>query len=330
MMDGRRAVAAIGIVMTVLTLSGCGEDAASTAGTSAAPSTTSAPPSECSTAPMTGVGTIDITEGTQSYPTEVYRPEGFGLERLPLVIDLHGLDMDGPRQAEMTGFRRLADTERFVVAEPSGPVGPLGVTGWEIVATDEPDRDDIGAIARLIDRLVEERCVDRDRVLVSGFSNGGFLAAELGCSTRVPVAAVAAVSGFHQPVPCERHVPTLVMHGTADPAVPLGPDGTSLVVDDTTPPAVTELLSASIVGEVEAGALDAGCEPGSAPDDIAPTITMTTYEGCDGEATHELILIDGGGHTWPGSAPTPDADLMGSTTTELDATLTIWDFFARS
>lgn len=324
-MGGRPGIGGMGIAMIALILASCASGTKKLGASE--PSTTSAPMNECRDAPGTGVTAFEVNADGQVYPTEIYRPSGRGATRLPAVIDLHGLDSNGPAQAALTGFRRLGESEGFVVAEPSGPVGPLGVTGWEIGALDEPGRDDIGAISRLIENLVEERCVDPERIFVAGYSNGGFLAAELGCSPRVRIAAIASIAGFHAPPACDRHVPTLVMHGTADPIVPIGPAGNSLIVDDTTPEAVTQLLSASIEDEVAASAVDAGCTPTPTSSKLAPAITEMTYPDCSGGAAHELILVDGGGHTWPGAAPTADADFLGPTISELDATSTVWKFF---
>jgi len=214
-----------------------------------------------------------------------------------------------------------------VVAEPSAPVGLLGVTGWEIAALDEPDRDDVGAMNQLIEVLVDAQCVDPDRIFVAGYSMGGFLAAELACRPGSRVAAIMAVAGFHAPEPCERHVPTLVVHGTADPIVPLGPNGTSLIVDDTMPPAVIELLASSIEQEVATSARGAGCDDPPTSTELAADVAEWSYEGCDDGADHRLVLVEGGGHTWPGAAPFDEA-FMGPTTTNYDATEAGWAYFA--
>ncbi|CAN0486918.1 unnamed protein product, partial [Phaeothamnion confervicola] len=124
-----------------------------------------------------------------------------------------------------------------------------------------------------------------------------------------------------------RHVPTLVVHGTADPIVPLGPNGTSIIVDDATPESVRDLLSSSIEQEVDTSADDAGCDEPPTRHELADDVIEVTYQGCDLGADHQLILVDGGGHTWPGAAPTADADFLGPTTTSFDATATAWAFF---
>jgi polyhydroxybutyrate depolymerase len=71
-----------------------------------------------------------------------------------------------------------------------------------------------------------------------------------------------------------------------------------------------------------------GCDPGPTTADIASGVTGTGWL-CPANGTTELITITGGGHTWPGSAfDAKLPDMMGSTTTAIDATEMIWDFFA--
>lgn len=314
-------------------LAGCASETKEELGAdSAAAGPTQPALDECAVVPTAGVQAANVTVNGLDYPTEIHQPAGRSAAPVAALIDLHGLDSNGPTQAALTRFRELADREGFVVAEPSGSVGTLGVTGWEIAALDEPGRgtgrDDLSAMDQLIDKLIDDECVDPDRIFVAGYSMGGFLAAELACSPGSRVAGILAVAGFHAPEPCERHVPTLVVHGTADPIVPLGPNGTSLVVDDTMPQAARELLASSIEQEVATSARGADCDDAPTSTELADDVTELRYTGCAGGAEHRLVLVEGGGHTWPGAAPAADADFVGATTTNFDATEASWDFFA--
>eukprot|EP00004_Rigifila_ramosa_P005000 TRINITY_DN1544_c0_g1_i1.p1 TRINITY_DN1544_c0_g1~~TRINITY_DN1544_c0_g1_i1.p1 ORF type:complete len:188 (+),score=29.52 TRINITY_DN1544_c0_g1_i1:527-1090(+) len=73
----------------------------------------------------------------------------------------------------------------------------------------------------MLDVLGEVACVNLSRVLVTGWSNGGFMANRLACEAAGRVAAVASYAG---PVtlPCEpeRAVPSMHYHGRDDASVP--------------------------------------------------------------------------------------------------------------
>jgi polyhydroxybutyrate depolymerase len=64
------------------------------------------------------------------------------------------------------------------------------------------------------------------------------------------------------------------------------------------------------------------------PDRVADgtRVRHTTWLGCREGWAVELYTIEGGGHTWPGG---PEAGRrVGRVTREIDATATIWGFFA--
>jgi polyhydroxybutyrate depolymerase len=52
-------------------------------------------------------------------------------------------------------------------------------------------------------------------------------------------------------------------------------------------------------------------------------VTQRIWTGCTGGEV-VFYIINGGGHTWPGSIP---VERLGKTTTQIDASATIWDFF---
>src|SRR6185437_8032984 len=69
-----------------------------------------------------------------------------------------------------------------------------------------------------------------------------------------------------------------------------------------------------------------GCDPDAAADRVAPNVRTLAYSQCRDNVAVELFIIEGGGHTWPGSAAA-DAPSTGATTHEIDATDEIWQFF---
>jgi len=162
-------------------------------------------------------------------------------------------------------------------------------------------------------------------VYVTGMSNGAMMALRLGCQTDT-FAAIAPVAGTLL-TDCSQARPTSVLqiHGTADDRVPYnGGPGKTLAINGN--PRVdgpsVESVNATWRSIDECGAPT----PGS-----AGSVTTQTA-GCADGRTVELISVAGAGHQWPGGAPSPLAEQFGipAPSTALDATDTIWQFFAHS
>nr|WSY50829.1 hypothetical protein OG999_12370 [Streptomyces sp. NBC_00886] len=58
-------------------------------------------------------------------------------------------------------------------------------------------------------------------------------------------------------------------------------------------------------------------------------MSRVTYRACRGGDDVVSYVIDGGGHTWPGSTADWPADL-GSVNQEISANQIMWSFFRRS
>ena len=57
---------------------------------------------------------------------------------------------------------------------------------------------------------------------------------------------------------------------------------------------------------------------------LSSEVRRRTWSGCDRGSAVVFYIIDGGGHTWPGSIPIAR---LGKTTDQIDASATIWQFF---
>jgi polyhydroxybutyrate depolymerase len=66
-----------------------------------------------------------------------------------------------------------------------------------------------------------------------------------------------------------------------------------------------------------------GCGPTFTDEQLGTEVRKRTWPGCQGAET-TFYIIDGGGHTWPGSI---DVGRLGHTTKQIDASATLWDFF---
>lgn len=330
---------------------GSGDRASGTASPSAttAPSTTTAPAVPARTPgcdPDTGIAVDPTTaaagtrgshervdldvDGTARWYTR-YVPSTGGAAPLPLVVDLHGYLSGSAGQAAISDLAATAEEQGFVLATPQGN-GDLPY--WNAVPHDELP-DDIAFIEAVIDDVGAATCIDPRRVYVDGFSNGAFLASLVACQLSDRVAAVAAVSGLQVPEGCDpaRPVPVLGIHGTADRFVSIdgGPNPAldDLSWNDDSRLAFDGLPFAPVTEAAAGWAARNGCTPDPAVTEVAPAVEHIAYEGCEAGTAVELYVVDGAGHTWPGSAfAAASAATLGPATDAIDANEVIWSFFA--
>jgi len=242
---------------------------------------------------------------------------------VPLVITLHGAGGWGSLMERLSEWDRIADADDggFIAAYPTGIEGRGPITWHDDV--DAPLlTNDTSFMVALIDTLVAEYHVDRARVYVSGFSNGGGMSWLLSCLINNRVAAFglvgAALTMDTHVCPDHRPVPGIIFHGTADAAGPYD-GGPSWVSPNDMPFGSIPLL-------VSDWAKRNGC--GAARDSsVTRTVVLRTYAKCPAGAEIAFYTIVGGGHTWPG---TPVASTgNGNTTKEITANTLMWQFFQR-
>jgi len=252
----------------------------------------------------------------------------------PVVLMLHGGGGSGSAQELLSkgGFNRIADREGIVVLYPDG-VGRNwndGRSGVNSPAFKE-NVDDVGFLTALVDRMADRYAIDRQRVFVTGMSNGGFMSFRLACDSAgtfraaAPVVAGLSVDLGPRWRP-NRPVSIAIMNGTEDPLVPWNGGYVSALGIKR-----GETWSATQTYEkwIE---LD-GCtvrfdEP--ALDDVADDGTSLLRHravNCAAGAEVRLYEIRGGGHTWPRGAKYLGDAIVGRITQEFDANEEIWSFF---
>jgi polyhydroxybutyrate depolymerase len=249
---------------------------------------------------------------------------------MPVVLAFHGGGANADTMVRFSGLDDKADEAGFVAVYPSG-TGRLqrmltfngGNCCGQAAATGV---DDVEFTRRLLDELAAVVTIDPKRVFATGMSNGGIMAYRLASELSDRIAAIAPVSGPMGTKTCAPRRPVSVMHfhGTDDDFAPFhGGRGKGL--------SGTDFFSVphSIAAWVEAD----GCTPKpvttTLPDRAADgtTVLRTTYgAGRDG-AEVVLIVIEGGGHTWPGREPRLAS--LGKSTRDISANDLMWEFFQR-
>ncbi len=245
---------------------------------------------------------------------------------LPVVFSFHGFLSNPESQALISGWHKLADQEGFLVVYPQGQKFPQR---WDSGATwGDSNVDDVQFFRDILDDLSLVAAVDRSRVYVNGFSNGGGMTVRIGCEASDLMAAIgtvaAAVVSMEDCSP-SRSVPVMAFHGTADPIVNYeGGDmrGWLLRWGAGVSDAPTYFVAAQ--DWVATWAESNGCD--AVPEDIPAQgdASGVRFIGCDEDAEVVFYTIDGGGHAWPGGWPIPG---VGKTSQDIDATEELWRFF---
>ena len=240
----------------------------------------------------------------------VHRPAGL-TAAAPLVVMLHGAFGDGQQAENSYGWDQLADNANFVVAYPDGVGHTWNAHGCCGTAAQEYI-DDVGFITTMVGEISAAMPIDQSRVYATGISNGGIMTYALACNSGIFAAIGPDAATQLDPCPTPHPTSVIHIHGTDDRLVPYnGGQGASTV---NGPP----------IADVNAfwRKVDQ-CGP---PDVTTKAPVTTSTAACPDRRSVELITIDGGRHQWPGG--TTFLERFGTTTHALNATDTIWQFFA--
>ncbi len=336
-----RRILAAAIAALVLAACSSGDDGGSPgagADAAAASTTTTPGPAEpvasagCSRRPLDVLtGTTDHTlrtaDGERHY--QLLLPEDYdGTTPLPLVLGLHSLTVSYEFVAPGAGFADAQADHDFIAAMPSGRTVP---TPFWMAVPIEPNYD-LEVINDVLDELEAELCIDTARVFSTGLSNGGHMSSLLACRLSDRITAVAPLAGAEFPEEgCDGEpVPVMAFHGAADDIVPYaggGLDAATIVNQNLwggdVPPGVPE--HGGVDQAMAAWAENNGCDPEPIEDRVSPEVLRTTWEGCEAETV--LYVVEGGGHNWPGHPVPGFEEMFGHTTTDIDATALMFEFF---
>lgn len=267
----------------------------------------------CATpAPAETQAGVKHTIGDRSYLLTV--PGNLPSGPVRLVVMLHGGFGSGSQAEKSYGWDALAASKGFVVAYPDG----IG-RAWNVGAgcCGKPGReatDDVAFIRAVVTDVSSRLNIDPARIYATGMSNGALLSYRLACDTDL-FAAIAPVAGTilgecDSPAP----ISVLEIHGMDDKSVRMdGGTGSGVAAIDGLPVQDVAKLWRAVNN----------CEPSDA---TTVGLVTTSTATCPAGRAVTLITIAGAGHQWPGSDAVRDGAVPPSTA--LDATSTIWAFFA--
>lgn len=246
-----------------------------------------------------------------------------GHARKPLVIAFHGRTHRAEDMRKLSALNKAADRHGLLVAYPQGLNNGWGDGKAPTARRPDPDTD-VRFTEALVKKLIRSEHADPKRVYVVGFSNGGSMALRMAAQRPRLVAAVAAVAG-QLPTKAAAVRPTgpvraLLIYGDKDPVRPItGMPNPAPPTGGSEPP--TPTMSARASAEAFAAAGGAGA-PATEKE---KGYTRTVWAAPPADAEVQLLVVHGGGHSWPGSAWSPSSS-FGSTSKALDATGTMVGF----
>ena len=176
---------------------------------------------------------------------------------------------------------------------------------------------DISFLTDVIADATTNMPVDPSRVSMTGYSEGGFMADLFACTSPKLLVGFGMVAAAQLKFTlCETGTPLKmeIFSGTDDGQVPynglgeLQPETTTLSQWETTDACSGQEVATTLPIVVNDGT----------------SVIQHQIPGCNAI----LYEIVNGGHNWPGSEVTLSTLLLGTTSQNIDATQTQWDFFA--
>ncbi len=257
------------------------------------------------------VRTLGSGGATRSYRLGVPR-DSTNRKPQPLVLNFHG---SGSNALEQSAYSQLPDRgERrgYVVVTPDAIGGQ-----WQLFPTDGSGGTDLAFAQTLIAEVERHLCIDTTRVFADGISLGSAFATDLACTLPTRIAAVGLVAEEVVFPPCDRALPVIAFHGTADPVVPYEEGDLPAGQPNAGLPGTEHNMAR--------WAELAHCSPTPQITRIGTEVDHWVWSGCAPGSAVQLYSIQGGGHTWPGSPV--KVDRLGHTTDQVDATALVLDFF---
>jgi polyhydroxybutyrate depolymerase len=248
----------------------------------------------------------------------------------PVVLIYHGGGGNANSMVRFSGLNAKSDKAGFIAIYPNGTgrfSRILTFNGGNCCGyAMNNDVDDVEFTRQLLDNLAQVANVDPKRVFATGMSNGAILTYRLASELSERIAAIAPVAGPMGTETCspKRPVPVIHFHGSADQHAPFA-GGKGVGVSGTDFFSVEHSIQAWIKAN--------GCQQEPVveklPDKVGDgtTTTRKTYGSGKNGSEVVLVVIEGGGHTWPGQPARLRS--LGKSTKNISANDMMWKFFQK-
>ncbi|MEO6097550.1 MAG: alpha/beta fold hydrolase, partial [Fibrobacteria bacterium] len=207
--------------------------------------------------------------------SNIYVPTG--IKNPPLVFYVHGAGGHANYFEDFTKGNNVADREKFIAAYPGAASQPGEKGTWQ----DMQGTTNYAFFKAVIDSLDALYKIDRTRIYMTGFSQGGFISFAMACNYADVFAAIAPSSG-HSPANCapKRPVPVFMTFGSLEGPASFLKDRDAWVKLDkcTSAEKITKPFPASNSNSKAA---------------------LSTYTSCDQGVSVLMDSVSGQDHRWP-------------------------------
>jgi polyhydroxybutyrate depolymerase len=269
-----------------------------------------------------------MISGGVSRQYKIFR-RGGAAGALPAVLLLHGGGGTAAQLERFTDFNRVAASAGIVAVYPQG----LG-REWNDHRGPgvQSQADDEQFLLDLIDWLAAKGLVDPAQVYIAGISNGGLMALDMACGHADRIAGIAVVAAsFPVGYRCNpaRPLPVIFVHGTQDQFIPFegGRIAGQFSAERGNVVSAEETID-FFVRAADCRTRDQQVLPEPSPPD-GTHVTIFRYGGCQAGGAVESVIVEGGGHSWPGARQGFLLDhLLGPASHAVDTSAELWRFFA--
>lgn len=225
----------------------------------------------------------------------VHLPEGYEPGNpTPVLLALHGSGDSGSAFQKGAGLDKQADKFGFIVVYPTASTANWA-EGCNCNRPDLDGVDDVGFLDKVTQELDEKYSIDKNRLYIMGFSQGGMFAQRLACERSDTYKAFASVAAMiSEPLSrvCfpPRPVSMMMINGTADSVLPFNgiPSG-SFATKGAYETLVMWKNRNSCVGTINSETYR----------DSSPRTILHKVQGCPENADVRLYEIGNGPHVWP-------------------------------
>jgi polyhydroxybutyrate depolymerase len=263
-------------------------------------------------------------------------PAGYSPDKkYPLVIVLHGAFSTPVKIEKKSGFSMISDRGKFLVAYPSGAFGIFGFlkhwnAGHCCGKAAKDNIDDVGFLLKVMDDIQTDFAVDKNRIYMAGFSNGGMLTYRFAAEHTERLAAAAVLGGslggkasaetplWKIPRP-KSPLPLIVFHARDDLSVPYN--------GGISPQKGGEREYIPVADSIDFWVKNNNCDTDPLVEELYGN-RVTKKEWLDSTHGNDVYLytIDNWGHRWPGRYYTDKLD-KDDPFKGFSAADVIWTFF---